>query len=289
MTSTDTVTKVAARQMKVLDKQGKKPKLFVFDAGHGLDLLDAQQDCQRSDIILRLKGHQVFYQEAVYKGRGRPPKHGARFKLSEAAKTQESQIIRFKKKRLRISSFSGLHARNFPDVLAKLLKLEFLDDKDTPIFAKAIWLFTTATELADETIARAYLWRSSHELSFRFMKQHLALTKNQSPELTNCEHWLELVALAMNILLAIRDELRVQAKPWYPYKGNKPVSQRQAQKQALSFFFKLASITRPTQPAGKAPGRALGFNPAARTRHPVLRKTPKRSKACPTCPFKAAA
>lgn len=121
------------------------------------------------------------------------------------------------------------------------------------------------------------------------MKQHLALTKNQSPELTNCEHWLELVALAMNLLLAIRADLRVQAKPWYPHKTDKPLSQRQAQKQALSFFLKLPAITQAPQPAGKAPGRAIGFTPPARNRHPVIRKTPKRKKACPTCPFKAAA
>lgn len=170
-----------------------------------------------------------------------------------------------------------------------VLKLEFLDNKDEPLYDKPIWLISTATKLDPEVIARAYLWRSSHEISFRFMKQHLGLTKNQSPELESCDNWLQLVALAMNLLLAIRDELKLQAKSWYPQKDHKAVSQRQAQKQALSFFSKLPQITKPAQPAGKAWGRPKGHSPPRRIRQPVMRKTSKKNNPCPSCPFKQAA
>ena len=104
-----------------------------------------------------------------------------------------------------------------------------------PVFDKPIWLVSTATTLDPETIARAYLWRASHELTFRFMKQHLGLYKNNSPELKSCDAWFQLVALTMNCLLAIRDDLEIQTKPWYPQPTTQSVSQRQAQTQALPF------------------------------------------------------
>lgn len=70
MTETDTVTNMAAKQMKQLANQHGNKKLFVFDAGHGLDLLQAQQTCQNTEVILRVKGHQVFYYPPTYQGRG---------------------------------------------------------------------------------------------------------------------------------------------------------------------------------------------------------------------------
>lgn len=174
------------------------------------------------------------------------------------------------------------------DIPLMMLKLEFLDSTGKPVFDKPIWLVSTAVTLEPETIARAYLWRASHELTFRFMKQHLGLCKNNSPELKSCDAWFQLVALTMNCLLAIRDELEIQTKPWYPQPITQSVSQRQAQTQALPFLLKLPPVTKPPQLAGKVPGRLLGFHPPRRTRHKVLRKTPKRHKPCPTCPFKLA-
>lgn len=290
MAEAETVTSMAAKQMKQLAMQNHHKKLFVFDAGHGLELLQAQQDCQNAEVILRVKSHQVFYYLPVYKGRGRPPKLGERFKLNALTKEADSQrTISFKNKSLRVSTWTGLHTAQFMNLPLLILKLEFLDNTGKPVFDKAIWLITTATSLDAETIARAYLWRASHELSFRFMKQHLALTKNNSPELKSCDIWYQLVALAINSLLALRDDLEIQAKPWYPQPTTKSVSQRQAQKQALGFFLKLPTITKPPQPAGKALGRPLGYHPQPRARHKVIRKTPQRPKACPACPFKQAA
>jgi hypothetical protein len=287
MAETDTVTSMAAKQMKQVATQHGNKKLFVFDAGHGVEILQAQQACLNTEVIVRVKSHQVFYYPPNYRGRGRPSKVGERFKLSDVKKDADSQqTIIFKNKSLRISTWTGLQTAQFMDIPLMMLKLEFLDSKGDTLFDKPIWLVSTATTLEPETIARAYLWRASHELTFRFMKQHLGLTKNNSPELKPCDAWFQLVALAMNCLLAIRDDLEIQAKPWYPQKIIKSVSQRQAQKQALTFFLKLPPLTKPPQLAGKAPGRLFGYLPPPRIRHEVIRKTPKRHKPCPTCPFK---
>jgi DDE superfamily endonuclease len=287
MAETDTVTSMAAKQMKQVATQHGNKKLFVFDAGHGLDLLQAQQTCLNTEVILRVKGHQVFYYPPNYRGRGRPSKVGERFKLSDVKKEANTQhTIIFKHKSLRISTWTGLQTAQFMNIPLMILKLEFLDSTGKPVFDKPIWLVSTAVTLEPETIARAYLWRASHELTFRFMKQHLGLTKNNSPELKSCDAWFQLVALGMNLLLAIRDDLEIQTKPWYPQPTTHSVSQRQAQTQALPFFLKFPPVTKPPQLAGKAPGRLLGYLPPPRTKYKVIRKTPKRHKPCPTCPFK---
>lgn len=284
----ETVTTMAAKHMLEIDSKSKtnKSKLFVFDAGHGIDILTAQSKCQNSDIIKRVKSDQVFYYQAKYSGKGRPPKYGEKIKLNNFKKEPNQQtIIKHKNKTLRITSWQGLRARSYMDIPLTILRLEFLDNDNNPFFERPIWLITTAINVNPETIARAYLWRASHELTFRFMKQHLGLTKNQSSDLVNCDNWYQLVAIAMNILLAIMNDLRPEPKPWYPLPVNRTISQRQAQKQALSFFLRLPSITKPTRPAGKAFGRPKGYHPPPKIRHEVIRKTKYRPKKCPKCGF----
>jgi len=195
------------------------------------------------------------------------------------------KVISFKGKPLRISSWRNLHYKKHSDIHGVILKLEFLKESGEPVFQKPIWLFTTNTESDIELLAQAYLWRSSHELSFRFGKQHLALTTQQSPNITSCDNWYQLVALAMNFLLSSRDDIQAQARPWYPVNPNKMPSQRQTQKQALAFFLQLESPVKPTRLAGKGLGRPFGFYPEPRKVIQVIRKTPKRTKKCKKCGF----
>ena len=283
------VTEMAKAHIKRLDEMSANAKLMVLDAGHGKAVLAAYGLCKNTDSVMRLKSGQVFYQPpAPYRGRGRPAKHGARFKLTAEAASPEQQTITFKGKRLRISLWRDLHYAGYSDIAGVVLKLEFLARDGTPVFNKPMWLFSTATSAEPETLARAYLWRSSHELTFRFLKQHLGLTTCQSPNLTGCDNWYQLVALAMNLLLSLKPQLTNTPPPWYPLARHKTISQRRAQKQALTFLLKVSTPTKPTQPTGKAPGRPMGYHPPPRTRHPVVRKTPKRTKTCPSCPLRAA-
>lgn len=286
------VTEMAAAHIQRLEAASENAKLMVLDAGHGQAVLAGYQACQHTDIVMRLKTGQVFYHAPeAYSGRGRPRKHGPRFKLTAEAALADSndqKTITFKGKSLRISCWYDVHYASYSDIAGVILRLEFLTEDGKPLFNKPIWLFSTATSATPETLARAYLWRSSHELTFRFLKQHLGLTACQSPSLTCCDNWYQLVALVMNLLLSLKPQLTNKPPPWYPQARHKTISQRQAQKQALDFLLKVSTPTKPAQPAGKAPGRPKGYHPPPRMRHPVIRKTPKRRKACPTCPFKAA-
>lgn len=292
MKGKETVTDKAKKHLALLDEAATDPQLYVLDAGHGRDILSVYPDCKHTDIVMRVKSNQSFYFEPEsYQGRGRPKKHGKRFNLGDETTQPKcnSILTTHKEKALRITSWSNLHYESYTEIKGRILKLEFLDDKGKPMFEKPIWLFTTDIDLEPEILARAYLWRSSHELSFRFCKQHLGLSQAQSPELAHCDAWLELVALAMNLLLASRDQLQAKPDPWYPQQAKQAISQRQAQKHALGFFLNLTTPIKAPRPAGKGRGRPTGFKPNPRLKHPILRKTPKRPKPCPNCPFKLAA
>jgi hypothetical protein len=45
-----------------------------------------------------------------------------------------------------------------------------------------------------------------------------------------------------------------------------------------TLLWQLGTPARPPQPRGKAPGRAKGFHPKLKPRHPVIRKTSKTKK-----------
>lgn len=293
MRSDETVSAIAKAHLQAVDLAAKGQQLYVLDAGHGQDILAGYQAGQQTDIVMRVKSNQRFYFEPEVKDkpRGRPQKHGVCFKLDSSEQPQAEPIttIVYKGKSLRISSWSKLHYQAYSQVKGRILKLEFLDEQALPVFAKPVWLFTTNLTLKPELLARAYLWRSSQELTFRFLKQHLGLNLVRSPELPHCEAWLTLVALAMNILLAAKDHLQATPDPWYPRQALNPISQRQAQKQALAFFLTLHLPSQSPRPAGKGTGRLFGFTPTPRLRYPVVRKTPQRTHPCKICPLKRAA
>ncbi|MEM6430009.1 MAG: transposase [Deinococcota bacterium] len=95
----------------------------------------------------------------------------------------------------------------------RILRLRLLDDQGEPVYAKPIWLFSTNTTLDPLLLAQAYLSRASHELTFRFMKQHLSLTDVHSPCLEHVDAHLNLVTLAMNLLLASKANLQAHPDP----------------------------------------------------------------------------
>jgi hypothetical protein len=109
-----------------------------------------------------------------------------------------------------------------------------------------------------------------------------------SPSLAHVDAHLNVVALAMNLLLASKDDLQAHPDPWYPQASTKPISQRHAQKAALPFFLQVTRPSQPPRPAGKGSGRANGFTPKLRPRFPITRKTTKATSPCPRCPLRTA-
>jgi hypothetical protein len=177
-----------------------------------------------------------------------------------------------------LQAWHDLHFYKLPALVGLVLQVEFLKADGTPRFKRPLYLFWTGPQsVALTDLCRMYLWRFAIEHMFRFLKQHLGLNTNRSPDLDQHEVWVWCCALAYAQLLLIRTEVAQQRPPWH-----KPAAQpaqaatltaRQTQRNALPFLLTLGTPASPTQPAGKGSGRRPGHQPKPRTRFPVIKKS----------------
>jgi hypothetical protein len=120
-----------------------------------------------------------------------------------------------------------------------------------------------------------YLLRFGIEHFFRFLKQCLGLLAAHGTDLTAAENWVWVVALAYWQLLLARDLVIPQYRPWDPSARRdpaRPLTPGQVRQAWAVFSRGLGTPAAAPRPAGKAPGRAVGFHPRPRPRYPVVKK-----------------
>ncbi|HIP22107.1 MAG TPA: hypothetical protein EYG79_00690 [Rhodobacteraceae bacterium] len=286
--TTDTDSAVGARQVEALDKLSDKPKVVVADSLYG-NTVFLQVFLLVSTVfaLVRLRSNRVLYEEPEPrepKARGRPRKHGRKFKLSAPWRPpDQTETTTLLGQQIRLQAWHGLHFYQLPFLVGLALCIEFLKADGTPRFKRPLYLFwtgPTATSLSD--LCRMYLWRFAIEHMFRFLKQHMGLNCSRSPSLQHHQRWLWCCAIAYTQLLLIRDDVVNQRPPWHPthVRGNpKSMTPRQVQRQALSFLLNLGTPASTPQPAGKGRGRQHGYRPKPRPRYAVVKKSKKRRKA----------
>lgn len=120
-----------------------------------------------------------------------------------------------------------------------------------------------------------YLWRFAIEPMFRFLKQHMGLNSNRSPDLVSAQQWLWLCAVAYGQLLLMRDRVNEDRPAWYPHKREQraQLTPHQVQRSALLFLLALGTPALKPRPAGKGTGRPKNYHPTPRTRYPVVFKS----------------
>jgi hypothetical protein len=125
-------------------------------------------------------------------------------------------------------------------------------------------------------ISPTYRLRYSHEHGYRFDKQELLwdLPRLSTPERT--ERWTWVVACAHNLLVLARPQVVGCYRPWEARRS--VLTLAQVRRAMPTLLHELGTPARPPQRRGKAPGRAKGFHPKPRIRHPVIRKTSKKQK-----------
>ena len=283
-------SQVGAVQVQELDARHAKPKVIVADSLYGNHIfLAIFLVIQHAYALVRLRSNLVFYERPKphAKGtRGAPAKHGAKFKLSQPSrKPDRTETFVLGAQTVHLTAWQGLHFKKLSALVGLVLRVEFLRADGTPRYQRPMWLFWSGPETVPlEELCRMYLWRFAIEHFFRFAKQHLGLNANQSTDLVSCDQWMWLCALAYWQLLLMRDEVKTSRPAWYPA-GTKPeikaLTPGQVQRSALGFFVQLGTPARDTRNAGKGKGRAKGYQPAARTRYPLVKKakTPQNRAA----------
>lgn len=277
---------VAVEQIKQLDQQSDRPKVMVADSLYGNDkFLAVFLLVQTIFALVRLRSNRVLYEDPEpYKGKGRPAKHGKKFKINDPQRPPDEHLVAtIWGQTVQLQAWHRLHFYKLPTLVGLVMTITFLRADGTPRYQRPIYVFWTGPlDVPLVGLCQMYLWRFAIEHMFRFLKQHMALTSNRSPSLVNHELWVSTCALAYYQLLLIRHEVANQRPAWHPATLNgepRPLTPRQVQRVALAFLLKLGTPARPTQPAGKGHGRPKGYSPKPRKRHAVVKKGKKKAKS----------
>jgi len=280
-----TDTQVAAEQVKALAQRNPRPKVVTADSRYrDRHFLGRFAHWENTFALVRLQNNQTLSQAPTPKPagcRGAPRKHGDAFQLSAITRQpQASEEFWLGQQKVRVRAWDKLHFKRLTNLIGAVVCIEFLKEDGSPRYKRPIWLFWTgpqAVSLPD--LCRMYLWRFAIEHLFRFLKQHLGLNSNRSPNLVNTEKWMWLCALAYWQLLLVRHLVTPNRPAWHPGrpKGREcPLTPAQVQRSAPAFLLQSGTPSSHPRPAGKGLGRQQGYRPAPRTHFEVVFKTQKR-------------
>ena len=278
--STDTPIQCASQQLRQVCQELSQRPVALYDAEYGCaPFVEATADIA-ADKLMRLRPNLCLYGPPVYKGRGRRPKHGAKFKLSDATtwdtplathETHDPQLGR-----LRVRVWRDLHFRKAATQPLWVFYVERLDARGTRRDPQGLWLAWHGDDppaLLDTW--RLYLRRFAVDHWYRFAKQrlHWTLPKLSTPERSAC--WSDLMALLTWQLWRARPIVTDQPLPWQKAQPT-PTPGRVCQGMAGV----LALIGTPAQVPkrrGKAPGWPKGRVRKRRERPSVVKKRPQKA------------
>jgi hypothetical protein len=240
-------------------------------------------------VLVRLPCNRVMYgapppaiinpQTGKRAQKGRPRKHGAKFclKTPTPPERQVMVVLPLGKGKVCVSAWDQLHFKDLAALVGAVVRVEFFTPSDQPKYLRPLGLFWSGpNSIGLEALCQMYLARFGIEHFFRFAKQRLGLLCATSPTLTVCETWVWVVALAYTQLLLARDLVKAAPRPWDAANRTPqaPLTAGQVQRAWPIFSLGLGTPAAAPHSSGKAPGRAAGFHPKPRPKHPVVSQKP---------------
>ena len=173
-----------------------------------------------ADILVRLRSNLCLWGEPeVYSGKGRPKKHGSKFKLNESTTWSDAESVLElddpKLQRVRVSLWKNLHFRKAAARPMLLLRVERLNVQGNLRVLKPLWLAWVGEEMPPvEEVWRLYLRRFTIDHWYRFLKQRLHWTVPKLSTPKQCERWSDLMPLMTWELWLARDIVTDNPLPW---------------------------------------------------------------------------
>lgn len=282
--SDDTPIARASAQLRQASACLSQRPVALYDSEYGCaPFVEATADIA-ADTCLRLRPNLCLFGPPVYKGRGRRPKHGAKFKLSDpttwptpvaSQETHDPQLGR-----LRVRVWRNLHVRQAAQHPLWVFYVERLDARGTRRDPTGLWLAWHGQDppaLLDTW--RLYLRRFAVDHWYRFAKQRLHWTVPLLSTPERSQSWSDLMPLLSWQLWLARPSVADQPLPWQKPQPT-PTPGRVAQGMANV----LAVIGTPTQAPkgrGKSSGWPTGQERKRRERPPVVKKARLRAKKSP--------
>ena len=284
ITSFETAISKAAWQLKQVYKHlpEKTKKLVVLDCEYGNGSFLKQTAEMKVSKLIRIRSNCCLYKEPEsYSGRGRPKKHGAKFKLNDQTTHIDADEVVFVKDDslglIKISKWKNLHFRNAYSEKLSLIKVERLKKKKTGKKHRPLWLVWVGLEfLALEKIWSQYSRRFGVDHWYRFAKQRLHWTLPRFGTPCQCQRWSDLIVNITWQLWLAKELVQEHHLPWQKPQENL-TPQRVAQSM-LSLLIEIGSPTRLAKTRGKSAGCHKGQKRIKRKRYPLVKKRPSRSK-----------
>ncbi|WP_339381502.1 transposase, partial [Brasilonema bromeliae] len=164
--------------------------ISVWDSEYGCAPFVLKTANIATDILVRLRSNLCLWgAPPVYSGRGRPRKHGDKFKLNEPSSWGEAiqslEVNQLKLGRVRVSLWENLHFRKTATRPMSLIRVERLDQQGCLRVSKPLWLAWVGEQMPPlSEVWLLYLRRFSVDHWYRFLKQrlHWTLPKLSTPK-----------------------------------------------------------------------------------------------------------
>lgn len=285
ITSYETPVSKAAFQLKQVTRELEVRPLALYDRGYGNANFVNQTASIEADLLLRLSRNRCVYGvPPAYGGRGRPPKHGDKFKFSDPSHWPEEDESRLMEDptygRVRLTRWWGYHFCNSSQRPMDIIFVEVIEPVGSKAKFQGLWLaYLGSARPALETLGLIYLRRFAIEHWYRLSKQRLHWTRPQLHSTPATERWSFLMILMSWQLWLARNDCTDAPLPWQPPQ-DKMAPGRVAQAFA-SILLAVGTPAKPPKPRGKSPGRAFGEQPQPPTHYPTVKKRPSKSKKSP--------
>lgn len=276
ITSWENPISKAAWQIKQACKYLSQRPMILLDSEYGNASLLNQTAEIEADFLMRIRSNRCLYSAPpAYTGKGRPRKHGQKFKLNDSstwwAATETVAVEDSKFGQLQVRMWSDLHFSGSATHAMQLILVERILPEPSHSKSQPLWLVWVGQEMPPlAEIWRLYLRRFAIDHWYRLIKQRLHWTVPQLSTPFQCERWSDLMPILTWELWLARDLVAQHHLPW-----QKPLSNLTPGRVAQSIALLLPEIGTPAtspKPRGKSPGWQAGNKRTKKTRYPVVKK-----------------
>jgi DDE superfamily endonuclease len=296
----DATTATVAQIRRLVGRFGASPAssaapVFVFDAGYDPIALGAELADVHAQVVVRMSPKRVFHADPpVWPAGtpGRPPRHGARFALSEpdthTMPDGELEAHDARYGTVKVRAWRGLHPKlknkrrwigsGLPIVRGTVVRVDVERLPRPPGHVnKTLWLWWSGPDEIDLDLCwRAYLRRFDIEHAFRFLKSTLGWTTPALRMPEQADRWTWLVVIAYTQLRLARglvDDLRL---PWEKPLDPSLLTPTRVRRGFHQLRHAIGTPTHAPKSVTPGPGRPKGTKKPPRTRYPIPRRDKRR-------------
>ncbi|GAB4313761.1 MAG: hypothetical protein Kow0091_20680 [Geminocystis sp.] len=284
ITSFETPLNKATWQLKQVCQKlpSNIPKLVVLDCEYGNATFLKQTANVKVSKLIRVRSNLCFYANPEpYSGRGRPKKHGDKWKLNESDNFPcADEVLEMEDPSLgqiRVSKWTQLHFYNAPLQTLTLLKIERLNPKKTGSKHRPLWLIWVGEEfLSLEKIWSQYSRRFGVDHWYRFAKQRLHWTLPNFRTPIQCQRWSDLIVNITWQLWLSKDLVQEHHLPWQKPQEN--LTPQRVARSMISLLMEIGSPTQTPKSRGKSNGWQKGRKRNKAKVYPTIKKRQSKSK-----------